>query len=86
MRAESRIQDGFSGVGAGWKPDDEEGGRAMDGFDVMILASMGVLAVFFASVAVAEWWDARAERRRLRQRPDAQVIQHPQRDRSASAA
>ncbi len=45
--------------------------------DGVILASMGVLAVFFASVAVMEWWDTRAEARRADQRPDAQVIQHP---------
>ncbi len=46
--------------------------------DGVILASMGVLVVFFASVAVMEWLDARAEARRMDQRPDAQVIQHPQ--------
>lgn len=46
--------------------------------DGVILASMGVLVVFFASVAVMDWLDARAEARRGDQRPDAQVIQHPQ--------
>lgn len=50
----------------------------MDVMDGVILASMGILVVFFASVAVMEWWDARAEARHANQRPDAQVIQHPQ--------
>ena len=49
----------------------------MDVMDGVILASMGILVVFFASVAVMEWWEARAEARRADQRPDAQVIQHP---------
>jgi hypothetical protein len=49
----------------------------MDVMDGVILASMGILVVFFASIAVMEWWDARAEARRADQRPDAQVIQHP---------
>jgi hypothetical protein len=44
--------------------------------DGVILASMVVLVVFFASTAVMEWWDARTEARRLDQLPDAQVIQH----------
>jgi len=50
----------------------------------VILASMGVLVVFFASVAVLEWREARAER--SDERADAQVIQHPGSDRRASAA
>jgi hypothetical protein len=50
----------------------------MDVVDGVILASMVVLVVFFASVAVMEWWDARSDARRLDQRPDAQVIQHLQ--------
>ncbi|MGA9102502.1 hypothetical protein [Aeromicrobium sp.] len=57
----------------------------MDVLDVMILASMGVLIVFFASVALVEWRDARTGRR-THQRADAQVIQHPQRNRRPSAA
>jgi hypothetical protein len=61
--------------------DDDERGAVMDVVDVMILATMSVLAVFFAGVAVAEWWGARADHR-----SDAQVIQHPQRDQRASAA
>jgi hypothetical protein len=55
----------------------------MDALDVVILASMVVLAGFFASVAAMEWRDGRS---RANQRPDAQIIQHPQRDRRASAA
>ena len=58
----------------------------MDVLDVMILASMVALVAFFAGVAIVEWRDARAERERLSKRADAQVIQHPQRDRRASAA
>jgi hypothetical protein len=53
-------------------------GTVMGVLDGVILASMGVLVVFFASVAVMDWLDARAEARREDQRPDAQVIQHPQ--------
>lgn len=49
----------------------------MDAMDGVFLASMGVLVVFFAPVAVMEWWDARAQARRADQRPDAKVIQHP---------
>ena len=52
----------------------------MDVLDVVLVASMGVLAVFFASVAVLEWWDARAER--SDERADAEVIQHPRSDNS----
>jgi hypothetical protein len=58
----------------------------MDVMDGVILASMGILVVFFASVAVMEWWDARAEGRRLDQRPDAQVIQHRQSDKKVNPA
>ena len=53
-------------------------GSVMDVMDGVILASMGILVVFFTSVAVMEWWDARSEARRADQRPDAQVFQHPQ--------
>ena len=60
-----------------------KGGSGMDVFDVAILASMVVLAAFFASIALVEWRDAR---RRANQLPDAQIIQHPQRERRASAA
>lgn len=58
----------------------------MDVLDGVILASMVVLVLFFASVAVLEWWDARAERGSSDQRADAQVIQHPQSDSRISAA
>ena len=58
----------------------------MDVMDGVILASMVVLVLFFASVAVLEWWDGRKERGSLDQRADAQVIQHPQSDRRTSAA
>ena len=51
----------------------------MDVMDWVILASMGVLVVFFACAAVMEWMDAR-------EGSDAQVIQHPGRDTRASAA
>jgi hypothetical protein len=53
----------------------------MDVVDVAILASMCVLAVFFAYVAVVEWWEARES-----QQPDAQVIQHPRSDRKFHSA
>jgi hypothetical protein len=56
-------------------------GSVMDILDLMILAPMSVLVVFFASVAVLEWWEPRTERR-----PDAQVIQHPHSDRKISSA
>ena len=58
----------------------------MEVLDVMILASMSVLVAFFASVAVMEWLDARAEGRRGDQRADAQVIQHTRRDKSVNPA
>ena len=54
----------------------------MDVMDWVILASMGVLVVFFARVAMLEWMDAR----RSDEPADAQVIQHPGRDTRASAA
>lgn len=50
--------------------------------DWVILASMGVLVVFFARVALLEWMDAR----RLDEGADAEVIAHPGRDQRASAA
>ena len=56
----------------------------MDLLDVAILASMGMLTVFFAWVAVAEWWDAREARED--QQADAQVIQHPRSDRRINQA
>jgi hypothetical protein len=58
----------------------------MDVVDGVILASVSVLVVFFAVVAVMEWLDARTEGRRLDQRPDAQVIQHPQNQKINPAA
>ena len=57
----------------------------MDIFDVMIMASLGVLVVIFASVAMLESWDARAKRH-ADPRADAQVIQHPQSDRRVNRA
>jgi hypothetical protein len=59
-------------------------GNVVDVMDWVILASMGVLVVFFASVAVLELREAAAER--SDERADAQVIQHPGSDRKASAA
>ena len=56
----------------------------MDLVDVAILASMGMLTMFFAWVAVAEWWDAREARED--QQADAQVIQHPRSDRRINQA
>jgi hypothetical protein len=58
----------------------------MDVMDGVILASMGTLMVFFASVAMMEWWDARAEARRAGQKPDAQVFQHPQNSKKVNPA
>ena len=55
-------------------------GDVVDVMDWVILSSMGVLVVFFASVAVLEWWE------RSDERDDAQVIQHPGSDTRASAA
>ena len=51
----------------------------MDVLDLMILASMSMLIVFFASVALVEWWNARAAHGSGEQ-ADAQVIQHPRSD------
>lgn len=59
-------------------------GNVMDVFDVAVLVSMGLLAVFFASIAVWDWRDERDARRG--QRADAQVIQYPQSDRRANPA
>jgi hypothetical protein len=53
----------------------------MDVLDLVIMASMALLAVCFASYAVLEWRDARTDRR-----PDAQIIQHPSRDKETSSA
>ena len=55
----------------------------MDVMDVVILASMGALVVFFASVAVMDWMDGS---RHEDQRADAQVIQHPQGDRRSTGS
>ena len=56
----------------------------MDLLDVAILASMGMLTMFFSWVAVAEWWDAREARGD--QQADAQVIQHPRSDQRINPA
>ena len=56
----------------------------MDVFDVAVLGSMVVLAVFFASVALFEWRDAREARRD--QQADAEVIQHPRSRQRANPA
>ena len=58
-------------------------GNVVDVMDWVILASMSVLVVFFASATVLEWI-ARTER--SNERVDAQIIQHPGRDQKASAA
>ena len=58
-------------------------GNVVDVMDWVILASMGVLVVFFASATVMEWV-ARSER--SNERADAQIIQHPGSDQQASAA
>ncbi len=55
----------------------------MDVMDWVILASMSMLVVFFASATVLEWV-ARIER--SNERADAQIIQHPGSDQKASAA
>jgi hypothetical protein len=55
----------------------------MDVVDVAVLASIGMLSVFFAWVAVMEWWDAREARGGQQ---DAQVIQHPRSDRQIDSA
>lgn len=56
----------------------------MNVVDVAILASTGMLTVFFAWVAVMEWWVSR--RARGDQGADAQVIQHPRSDRRIDSA
>lgn len=56
----------------------------MDVVDVAILASTGMLTMFFAWVAVMEWWEARQARDD--QGADAQVIQHPRNDRRIDSA
>jgi len=56
----------------------------MDLFDVAILVPIGLLAVFFATVAVMEWQDTRVARDE--KRGDAQVIQHARSDRSVNPA
>jgi hypothetical protein len=58
-------------------------GIVMDLVDVAILASMGMLTVFFGYVAIVEWWDARESRS---QQADAEVIQHPRSDRRINPA
>ena len=60
-------------------PLRRRGGTVMTVVDVALLASMVLLAVFFAWVAVVEW-------REDRQRPHAQVIQHPRSDRKIDSA
>ena len=59
-------------------------GNVMDVMDWVILASMGVLVVFFASAAVLEWMDRRrgARTSSLTRR----VIQHPSQRQKVSAA
>lgn len=59
-------------------------GNVVDVMDWVILASMSMLVVFFASAAVLEWMDARSEG--SIERADAQIIRHPGSDRKASAA
>jgi hypothetical protein len=56
----------------------------MDVVDVAVLASIGMLSVFFAWVAAMEWWESRQARGD--QRADAQVIQHPRSDRRIDSA
>lgn len=55
----------------------------MNAIDVAMLVSMAALVVFFASVVIVEWRDARAARG---QQTDAQVIQHPRSDRRVDSA
>jgi hypothetical protein len=62
------------------------GGNVMDVLDLMILASMSMLIVFFAGVALVEWWNSRAAHGRSDERADAQVIQHPRNDKRISSA
>ena len=56
----------------------------MDVIDVAVLASIGMLTVFFAWVAVMEWWESRQARGD--RGADAQVIQHPRSDRKIDSA
>jgi hypothetical protein len=56
-------------------------GNVVDVMDWVILASMGVLVLFFARVAMLEWRDGLSD-----EKPDAEVIQHPRSDTRASAA
>lgn len=55
----------------------------MDVVDVAVLASIGMLSVFFTWVAIVEWWDAREARG---SQQDAQVIQHPRSNRKIDSA
>ena len=61
----------------------ETGEGVMNAIDVAFLLSMAALVVFFASIVVVEWRDARAARG---QQPDAQVIQHPRSARRVDSA
>lgn len=58
-------------------------GNVVDVMDWVILTSLGVLVVFFATATVVEWV-ARTEH--SNERADAQIIQHPGSDQQASAA
>lgn len=59
-------------------------GNVVDVMDWVILASMGVLVVFFARVAMVEWMDSRTDRSDTG--TDAQVFAHPGSDARPSAA
>ena len=63
--------------------NSETGEVGMNAIDVAMLVSMAALVVFFASVVIVEWRDARAARG---QQTDAQVIQHPRSDRRVDSA
>ena len=56
----------------------------MDLFDVVMMISMSVLAVFFAGVAVSEWRETRLAHKG--QQVDAQVIQHPRSEQRVNPA
>ncbi|MGA9101873.1 hypothetical protein [Aeromicrobium sp.] len=56
----------------------------MDLFDVVMMVSMSVLAVFFAGVAVSEWRETRLAHKG--QQVDAQVIQHPRSEQRVNPA
>lgn len=58
-------------------------GNVVDVMDWVILASMSVLVVFFASATVLEWI---ARTGRSSERADAQIIRHPGSSQKASAA